>query len=150
MRNKPKPLVMAGVLLSAASMLVFGFWALLSPAGFIDYVNYHPVNEHLAHDAGAFQIGIGATLIFALIWSDAIVVSLAGFVVASGLHTIALATLFLRLRKKETLSKPPAKYADMELTNTLRTIGTTHPIEVAQAIGTRRFLTQSRRRRLHG
>jgi hypothetical protein len=126
MRNKPKPLVMAGVLLSAASMLVFGFWALLSPAGFIDYVNYHPVNEHLAHDAGAFQIGIGATLIFALIWSDAIVVVLAGFVVASGLHTmthfidrhlgghgtdvpilglftlIALATLFLRLRKKET------------------------------------------------
>jgi hypothetical protein len=31
MRNKPKPLVMTGVLLSAASMLVFGFWALLSP-----------------------------------------------------------------------------------------------------------------------
>lgn len=126
MRKKPRPLVLTGVLLSAASMLVFGFWALLSPAGFIDYVNYHPVNEHLAHDAGAFQIGIGATLIFSLVWSDAIVVALAGFVVASGLHTmthftdrhlgghgtdvpilgfitlIALATLFLRLRKKGT------------------------------------------------
>ncbi|MFI7633942.1 hypothetical protein [Nonomuraea sp. NPDC049400] len=125
MRSSPKPLVMTGVLLSAASMLVFGFWALLSPTSFIDYVNYHPVNEHLAHDAGAFQIGIGATLIFSLIWSDAIVVSLAGFAVASGLHTmthfmdrhlgghgtdvpilglftlIALATVYLRLRKKE-------------------------------------------------
>ncbi|WP_067824843.1 hypothetical protein [Actinomadura kijaniata] len=126
MRNSPRPLVTIGVLLSAAGMLVFGFWALLSPAGFIDYVNYHPVNEHLAHDAGAFQIGIGATLLFALVWSDALVVSLAGFAVASGLHTmthfmdrhlgghgtdvpilglftlIALATIYLRLRKRET------------------------------------------------
>ncbi|MEO3805226.1 hypothetical protein [Nonomuraea sp. B1E8] len=117
---------MIGVLLGAASMLVFGFWALLSPVSFLDYVNYHPVNEHLAHDAGAFQIGIGATLIFALIWSDALVVALAGFAVASGLHTmthfmdrhlgghgtdvpilglftlIALATLYLRLRKMES------------------------------------------------
>ncbi|MET9002092.1 hypothetical protein [Amycolatopsis sp. NPDC004169] len=117
---------MAGVLLSAASMLLFGLWALLSPAGFIDYVNYRPVNEHLAHDAGAFQIGLGAALIFSLVWSDAIVVALAGFVVASGLHTmthfidrhlgghgtdvpilgvitlVALATVFLRVRKKET------------------------------------------------
>ena len=41
------------------------------------------------------------------------------------------------------LSKPPAKLADMELTNTLRTIGTTHLVEVARAIGARRFLTQS-------
>jgi nucleoside-diphosphate-sugar epimerase len=41
------------------------------------------------------------------------------------------------------LSKPPAKHADMELTNTLRTTGTTHLIEAAQAIGARRFLTQS-------
>jgi hypothetical protein len=118
--------VVGGVLLSAASMLVFGFWALLSPAGFVDYVNYHPLNEHLVHDAGAFQIGIGAALLLALIWSDALVVVMAGFVVASGLHTmthfldrhmgghstdvpilavltlIAVATIALRLREKAT------------------------------------------------
>ncbi|GAA4736869.1 hypothetical protein Prum_012180 [Phytohabitans rumicis] len=113
------------MLLSAASMSVFGLWALL-PAGFVDYVNYHPLNEHLVHDAGAFQVGIGAALLFALIWSDALVVTLAGFAVASGLHTmthfldrhlgghgtdvpilavftvISLATIALRLRKKAT------------------------------------------------
>ncbi|WP_173074586.1 hypothetical protein [Phytohabitans rumicis] len=125
MRSKPEPLVVVGVLLSAASMSVFGLWALL-PAGFVDYVNYHPLNEHLVHDAGAFQVGIGAALLFALIWSDALVVTLAGFAVASGLHTmthfldrhlgghgtdvpilavftvISLATIALRLRKKAT------------------------------------------------
>ena len=118
--------MVGGVLLSAASMLVFGLWALLSPAGFVDYVNYHPLNEHLVHDAGAFQIGIGAALLFALIWSDALVVAMAGFAVASGLHTmthfldrhmgghstdvpilgvltlIAVATIALRVRKKAT------------------------------------------------
>lgn len=41
------------------------------------------------------------------------------------------------------LSKPPTKYADMEVTNTLRTTGTAHLIEVARAVGARRFLTQS-------
>jgi len=88
LRSKPRPLVVTGTLLTATSMLVFGFWALLSPAGFIDYVNYHPVNEHLAHDAGAFQIGIGTTLVLALLWSDVVMVALAGFAVASGLHTM--------------------------------------------------------------
>lgn len=88
MRTKPQPLVVAGTLLSAASMLIFGFWALLSPAAFVEYVNYPPVNEHLAHDAGAFQIGIGVTLLSALIWSDALVVALAGFTVAGALHTL--------------------------------------------------------------
>jgi hypothetical protein len=126
LRSKPEPLVVVGVLLSAASMLVFGLWALLSPAGFVDYVNYHPLNEHLVHDAGAFQVGIGSALLFALAWSDALAVTLAGFAVASGLHTmthfldrhmgghgtdvpilavftlIAVATIALRLRKKAT------------------------------------------------
>ncbi|MEV4111444.1 NAD(P)-dependent oxidoreductase [Nonomuraea sp. NPDC049695] len=41
------------------------------------------------------------------------------------------------------LSKPPAKYADMAMTNTLRTIGTTHLLQVARAVGARRFITQS-------
>ncbi|MFF5973407.1 NAD-dependent epimerase/dehydratase family protein [Streptomyces sp. NPDC012769] len=41
------------------------------------------------------------------------------------------------------LSKPPARYADMRLTNTLRTTGTRHLLEAARAIGARRFLTQS-------
>lgn len=41
------------------------------------------------------------------------------------------------------LSKPPAKYADMELTNKLRTTGTAHLLEAARTTGAHRFLTQS-------
>lgn len=41
------------------------------------------------------------------------------------------------------LSKPPAKYADMAMTNTLRTAGTTHLLQAARAVGARRFITQS-------
>jgi hypothetical protein len=73
--------------LCAASMLVFGVWAFFAPVSFIDYVNYAPYNEHLTHDAGAFQIGIGVGLIAALLWNDALGAALVGFVVASGLHS---------------------------------------------------------------
>ncbi|WP_067824845.1 NAD-dependent epimerase/dehydratase family protein [Actinomadura kijaniata] len=41
------------------------------------------------------------------------------------------------------LSKPPARYADMDMTNTLRTVGTAHLLEAARTVGARRFLTQS-------
>lgn len=41
------------------------------------------------------------------------------------------------------LSKPPARYTDMEMTNRLRTTGTTHLLAAARAVGARRFLTQS-------
>jgi nucleoside-diphosphate-sugar epimerase len=41
------------------------------------------------------------------------------------------------------LSKHPARYAGMELTNRLRTTGTTHLLAAARAVGARRFLTQS-------
>lgn len=82
------PLVVLATLLSAASMLVFGLWALLSPRSFVDYVNFPPYNDHVVHDAGAFQIGIGAGLLLALIVSDGLVVSLGTFATASGLHTL--------------------------------------------------------------
>lgn len=74
-------------LLCAASVLVFGVWAFFAPVSFIEYVNYAPYNEHLTHDAGAFQIGIGFGLIAALIWNDALGAALIGFIAASGLHT---------------------------------------------------------------
>ncbi|WP_197093613.1 NAD-dependent epimerase/dehydratase family protein [Nonomuraea sp. SBT364] len=41
------------------------------------------------------------------------------------------------------LGKAPARYADMALTNTLRTTGTRHLLEAARAVGARRFVTQS-------
>ncbi|TCC35055.1 hypothetical protein [Kribbella sindirgiensis] len=84
MRSLPVTVI---TLLCAASVLVFGVWAYFAPVSFIDYVNYAPYNEHLTHDAGAFQIGIGIGLITALLWNNTLGAALAGFVVASGLHT---------------------------------------------------------------
>ena len=41
------------------------------------------------HDVGAFQLGIGATLLLALIWSDALAVALAGYLVGGLAHTVS-------------------------------------------------------------
>lgn len=84
-----QPLVAAAAILSAASMLTFGVWAYFWPRSFSDFVDYAPYNTHLIHDAGAFQIGIGAIVLLALVWSDGLLIALTGFAVASGLHTIS-------------------------------------------------------------
>jgi hypothetical protein len=81
--------VTAATLVCAASMLCLGGWALLAPASFSRFIDYAPYNRHLIHDAGAFQLGIGATTLLALRWSDGLLVALTGFAVASGLHTLS-------------------------------------------------------------
>jgi hypothetical protein len=40
-------------------MLIFGVWSLLLPRSFDAFIDFPPYNEHLLHDVGAFQIGIG-------------------------------------------------------------------------------------------
>jgi hypothetical protein len=87
--RRRQPVLVAAVLLCAASMLALGAWAFLAPASFAQFIDYPPENRHLIHDAGAFQLGIGATVLLALWWSDALVVALTGFAVASGLHTLS-------------------------------------------------------------
>ncbi|RQW84091.1 PPOX class F420-dependent oxidoreductase [Micromonospora globispora] len=66
--------------------VVIGVWALRWPSSFSSAVNFPP-HEHFVHDAGAFQLGIGATLLLALIWADALAVALAGYVVGGVAHT---------------------------------------------------------------
>jgi MYXO-CTERM domain-containing protein len=88
-RQVRQRLVVAATLVCAASMLGLGLWAFLDPPSFAGFVDFPPYNEHLIHDAGAFQIGIGAALLVALWLSDGLVVALTGFAVAGGLHTIA-------------------------------------------------------------
>jgi hypothetical protein len=83
-----QPVVVAATLVCAASMLGLGLWAFLDPPSFSGFVDFAPYNQHLIHDAGAFQLGIGAALLAALWWPDGLVVALTGFAVASGLHTI--------------------------------------------------------------
>ena len=81
-------IVSAATLIAGLTMLAFGVWALGFPHAFAAFIDFAPYNEHLLHDAGAFQVGIGATLLLALRWRDSLAVSLAGFVIAAGLHAV--------------------------------------------------------------
>jgi hypothetical protein len=43
---------------------VAGAWAFLAPASFFGSVaTFHPYNQYLVHDAGAFQVGLGLALL---------------------------------------------------------------------------------------
>ena len=74
--------------ISGGWMVAVGVWALLAPRSFSAWIDFPPYHEHLLHDAGAFQIGIGVSVLAALWLSDALVVALLGFVVAGGIHTV--------------------------------------------------------------
>jgi hypothetical protein len=76
---------------AGALFLFLGLWPLLDPMNFYEEVaDFPPYNEHFLHDVGAFQVGLGATLVFALIWrKDALLVALAGTGIAAALHAWA-------------------------------------------------------------
>jgi hypothetical protein len=70
--------------------LVLGLWAFLAPHSFYNQIApWPPYNEHLFHDVGSFQAGIGATLIIAAFVSDALLVALSGAAVGSVIHAIS-------------------------------------------------------------
>jgi hypothetical protein len=78
------------VALVAVFFVALGVWALLSPLTFYEQLaTYPPYNKHLFHDVGAFQVGIGATLLFALFRRDALQVALLGTSVGTVLHAIS-------------------------------------------------------------
>jgi hypothetical protein len=80
----------AVVVLAAVFWLGGGVWAFVAPRSFFDTLaTFRPYNRHLLHDIGAFQIGIGATLVAALVWRDPIRVVLSGVAVGSILHVVA-------------------------------------------------------------
>lgn len=80
-------IVKIAVVLAALSMLVTGWWARVDPAGFAEWANW-PNHVHFLHDAGVFQIGIGAMMLLALWWRDVIAVVLAGFVITNSFHAL--------------------------------------------------------------
>ncbi len=84
-----QPILVAATLVCAASMLILGVWAFSAPESFSRLIDYAPYNQHLIHDAGAFQIGIVAALLLALMYPDALLVALTGFTVATALHAIS-------------------------------------------------------------
>ena len=64
-----------------------GVWTLGWPRNFATSVRYGS-DEHFIHVAGAFQIGIGVGLLFALIWRDAISTVLLAFLIANSIHAV--------------------------------------------------------------
>src|SRR5215218_8796189 len=74
--------MLAGLFMTAA-----GVAALMAPSWFADAVGF-PRHTHFVHDAGAFQLGIGITLLLAPIWHDGLALALAGFLVANTTHAI--------------------------------------------------------------
>jgi PPOX class probable F420-dependent enzyme len=79
--------VITVTLLAGAFMLAAGIWSLSAPRSFAEAVQF-PYAEHFLHDLGAFQIGIGVTLLLAAAWSDALALALAGFLVANSIHAV--------------------------------------------------------------
>jgi len=67
-----------------------GLWALFDAPSFFEMVaTYPPYNHHLLHDIGAFSLGLGAVLLLALVWRDALLVALAGVGVGATAHALA-------------------------------------------------------------
>jgi hypothetical protein len=87
-RRLGQPYVTAILALTGAGMLAAGIWAWAAPRSFARFVAF-PYHEHFLHDLGAFQFGIGATLLLALVWRDAPTVALAGFLAANTLHAVS-------------------------------------------------------------
>jgi PPOX class probable F420-dependent enzyme len=77
--------VVGVTLLAAAFTLVAGVWALFWPGSFAEAVRF-PEHTHFLHDIGAFQIGIGVTLVLAVLWRDPLAVVLTGFLVGNTIH----------------------------------------------------------------
>ncbi len=73
--------------LAGLFLVFFGLWAFLAPESFYERVaTFPPYNRHLIHDIGSFQTGLGATLLFAFLWTDVFLVVLAGTSVGFILH----------------------------------------------------------------
>ena len=67
-----------------------GLWAFIGPRSFYDAVaTFPPYNRHLIHDIGAFQIGLGATVLLGLRWRDTLLVVLTGYAAGAVVHAVS-------------------------------------------------------------
>jgi PPOX class probable F420-dependent enzyme len=85
--DRGRRFVLTVTLLAGLFMTAAGLAALLTPDWFADAAGF-PRHTHFVHDAGAFQLGIGITLLLALVWHDGLALALAGFLVANTPHAI--------------------------------------------------------------
>lgn len=76
--------------LAGLFLFVLGVWAFLGPRSFYDQLaTFPPYNRHLIHDVGAFQIGLGATLLISLIKRDPLATALLGTGIGAGFHAVS-------------------------------------------------------------
>ena len=63
---------------------------MLSPESFYaEIATYPPFNRHFVHDIGVFQLGLGASVALALIFTDTLLVAVAGNTVAALAHFVS-------------------------------------------------------------
>lgn len=75
--------------LGGGFFVAFGAWAIVSPTTFYERLAvWPPYNEHFIHDIGAFQVGLGLALLFALVHSDALLVALGAVGSGQLLHAV--------------------------------------------------------------
>lgn len=73
-----------------AFYLVTGAWAFLAPMSFFSAVaTFAPLNIHLLHDAGAFQVGLGLALMVPVAMRAPLRAPLIAVLGASVLHLLA-------------------------------------------------------------
>lgn len=81
--------------LAGGFLVAFGVWAMFAPVSFFDQVaTFEPYNRHLIQDIGAFQIGLGAVLLLAVVLADSMATALVGvgigFIAHFGSHLAGL------------------------------------------------------------
>lgn len=70
--------------------VILGVWAMVDPRSFYEELAYFPpYNVHLFHDVGAFQIGLGASLILAVLVPDVLLAVLTGVGAGFVLHAVS-------------------------------------------------------------
>jgi hypothetical protein len=80
--------VRALVALIGGLLTVLGLWAFAAPQSFYDQVAvYPPYSPHLIHDLGAFQAGLGISLLAGLRWPALLPGALIANLLAAVLHT---------------------------------------------------------------
>ena len=79
-------------IVGGVSFVALGLWAMIGPRSFFDAVaTFEPYNRHFLQDIGAFQVGLGAVLLFAVVPGrvDALAVALFGVGVGAALHAVS-------------------------------------------------------------
>jgi hypothetical protein len=93
--DRPRLLSAEGVLrllvaVAALGLIASGLFAMLAPESFFNVLAvYPPYNRHFIHDIGAFMLGLGAALGFALSLTDALLVALAANAVGAVAHFVS-------------------------------------------------------------